>query len=99
MIDFAAARRMMVDGQVHTSDVPDRRILAAMLELPRERFVAETKAALAYLDADVPVTEAEPGQQARRLLKPMVLAKVVQAAAVQASEHVHDVGCASGYSS
>jgi len=99
MIDFAAARRMMVDGQVHTSDVTDRRILAAMLELPRERFVPETKAALAYLDADVPVTEAEPGKPARRLLKPMVLAKLVQAAAVQASDHVLDVGCASGYSS
>ena len=99
MIDFAAARRMMVDGQVRTSDVSDLRIIAAMLELPRERFVPETKAALAYLDADVPVTEAEAGKPVRRLLKPMVLAKLVQAAAVQASDHVLDVGCASGYSS
>ena len=32
MIDFAAARRMMVDGQVRTSDVNDLRIIAAMLE-------------------------------------------------------------------
>ena len=56
MIDFAAARRMMVDGQVRTSDVTDPRIIAAMLELPRERFVPETNAALAYLDLDVPVT-------------------------------------------
>ena len=54
MIDFAAARRMMVDGQVRTSDVTDPRIIAAMLELPRERFVPERKAALAYLDLDVP---------------------------------------------
>jgi protein-L-isoaspartate(D-aspartate) O-methyltransferase len=99
MIDFAAARRMMVDGQVRTSDVNDLRIIAAMLELPRERFVPESKAALAYLDADVPVTEAEAGKPVRRLLKPMVLAKLVQAAAVQASDHVLDVGCASGYSS
>jgi len=99
MIDFAAARRMMVDGQVRTSDVSDLRIIAAMLELPRERFVPESKAALAYLDADVPVTEAQGGKPARRLLKPMVLAKLVQAAAVQASDHVLDVGCASGYSS
>jgi len=99
MIDFAAARRMMVDGQVRTSDVSDLRIIAAMLELPRERFVPESKAALAYLDADVPVTQAQAGKPARRLLKPMVLAKLVQAAAVQASDHVLDVGCASGYSS
>ena len=38
MFDFAAARRMMVDGQVRTSDVTDQRIIAAMLDLPRERF-------------------------------------------------------------
>ncbi len=51
MTDFAAARRMMVDGQVRTSDVTDLRIIAAMLELPRERFVPDPK--LAYLDLDV----------------------------------------------
>src|SRR5262245_20307629 len=99
MTDFAAARRMMVDSQVRTNDVTDPRIIAAMLELPRERFVPKTKADLAYLDFDVPVTEAAHGKPPRRLLKPMVLAKLVQAAAVGASDHVLDVGCASGYSS
>jgi protein-L-isoaspartate(D-aspartate) O-methyltransferase len=99
MTDFAAARRMMVDGQVRTSDVTDPRIIAAMLELPRERFVAESKAALAYLDLDIAATERTAGQPARCLLKPMVLAKMVQAAAVSASDHVLDVGCATGYSS
>ena len=73
MIDFAAVRRTMVDGQVRTADVTDLRLLAAMLELPRERFMPEEKAALAYLDLDVPVTDTRP---ARRLLKPMVLAKL-----------------------
>src|SRR5882757_46948 len=97
MIDFAAARRMMVDGQVRTSDVTDLRIITAMLELPRERFVPEASADLAYLDLDAPA--ASGGEQARRLLKPMVLAKMVQAAAAKASDHVLDVGCASGYSS
>jgi protein-L-isoaspartate(D-aspartate) O-methyltransferase len=98
MIDFAAARRMMVDGQVRTSDVTDLRIIAAMLELPRERFVPESRADLAYLDLDVAVGAAAGGA-ARCLLKPMVLAKLVQAAAVKAGDHVLDVGCASGYSS
>jgi len=88
MTDFAAARRMMVDSQIRTSDVTDPRIIAAMLELPRERFVPQTKADLAYLDFDAPVTEAAHGKPARRLLKPMVLAKLVQAAALQASDHV-----------
>jgi len=99
MTDFATARRMMVDGQVHTSDVTDPRILAAMLELPRERFVPQDKAGLAYLDLDLPVTPAKPGQDARCLLKPMVLAKMVQAAALIADDHVLDVACATGYSS
>ena len=99
MTDFAAARRIMVDSQVRTSDVTDLRIVAAMLELPRERFVPEDKAELAYLDLDIPVTPASAGQAARRLLKPMVLAKMVQAAEIAAGDHVLDVGCATGYSS
>ncbi len=97
MTDFAAARRMMVDGQVRTSDVTDPRIIAAMLELARERFVPPANAGLAYLDLDAPVAPA-PGP-GRRLLKPMVLAKMVQAAEVGAADHVLDVGCATGYSS
>jgi protein-L-isoaspartate(D-aspartate) O-methyltransferase len=99
MMDFAAARRMMVDGQVRTSDVTDLRIIAAMLELPRERFVPDTQAGLAYLDLDVPAVRAAPGEPARRLLKPMVLSKMVQAAAIKAGDRVLDVGCATGYSS
>jgi protein-L-isoaspartate(D-aspartate) O-methyltransferase len=99
MIDFAAARRMMVDGQVRTSDVTDPRIIAAMLELPRERFVPGANAALAYLDLDVPVQQASGREEVRRLIKPMVLAKMVQAAAVKETDHVLDVGCATGYSS
>ena len=96
MIDFVAARRMMVDGQVRTADVTDPRLLSAMLELPRERFFPDDKASLAYLDLDASVSA--PGQPVRRLLKPMVLGKLIQAAAIAASDHVLDVGCASGYS-
>ncbi|MBX9840268.1 MAG: protein-L-isoaspartate O-methyltransferase [Xanthobacteraceae bacterium] len=96
MIDFAAARRMMVDGQVRTADVTDPRILSAMLDLPREQFFPEDKASLAYLDRDVPVSEA--GRPVRRLLKPMVLAKLIQAANLADTDHVLDVGCATGYS-
>jgi protein-L-isoaspartate(D-aspartate) O-methyltransferase len=96
MFDFAAARRMMVDCQVRTADVTDQRIIAAMQELPRERFVPERNASLAYLDLDVAVTEAKP---ARRLLKPMVLAKLIQAAEIGPQDRVLDVGCATGYAS
>jgi protein-L-isoaspartate(D-aspartate) O-methyltransferase len=95
MFDFAAARRMMVDCQVRTSDVTDQRIIAAMQDLPRERFVPERNASLAYLDLDVAVTSGTP---ARRLLKPMVLAKLVQAAEIGPQDRVLDVACATGYS-
>jgi protein-L-isoaspartate(D-aspartate) O-methyltransferase len=100
MIDFAAARRMMVDCQVRTSDVTDLALIAAMQELPRERFLPEANAALAYLDLDVPVTETKDGAAVRRsLLKPAVLAKLLQAAEPRPSDHVLDVGCATGYAS
>jgi protein-L-isoaspartate(D-aspartate) O-methyltransferase len=95
MFDFAAARRMMVDGQVRTADVTDQRIIAAMLELPRERFVPERNASLAYLDLDVAVTAGTPR---RRLLKPMVLAKLIQAADIGEQDRVLDLACATGYS-
>jgi protein-L-isoaspartate(D-aspartate) O-methyltransferase len=98
MMDFVAARRMMVDGQVRTSDVTDLRLIAAMLEIPRERFLPQEQAALAYLDRDVPVGAAGEGGP-RRLLKPMVLAKLMQAAEPGEDDHVLDVGCATGYSS
>lgn len=99
MLDFAAARRMMVDSQLRTSEVTDPRLIAAMLALPRERFLPAENAALAYLDADVPVTVAQSGKPARALLKPMVLARLIQAAEVGEGDHVLDVGCATGYSS
>jgi len=96
MIDFAAARRMMVDGQVRTADVTDPRLIAAMLEVPRERFFPEDKVSLAYLDLDVAVSE--PGLPVRRLLKPMVLGKLMQVAEIAETDRVLDVGCATGYS-
>ena len=93
MIDFAAARRMMVDGQVRTADVTDLRLLAAMGDVPRERFVPAGKAELSYLDLDLPAGDS------RFLLKPMVLAKLIQLADIAPTDHVLDVGCATGYSS
>ena len=95
MTDFAQARRMMVEGQIRTNDVTDLRVLAAFNEVRRERFVPERWQAIAYLDRDVPVQETG----GRCLLKPMVLAKLIQAAEVGEGDRVLDVGCATGYSS
>jgi protein-L-isoaspartate(D-aspartate) O-methyltransferase len=93
MIDFAHARRMMVDGQIRPNDVTDRDLIAALLEVPRERFVPPALASVAYLDRDLPVDDQ------RMLLKPMVLARLIQAAEVGADDRVLDVACATGYSS
>ena len=73
MADFAAARLNMVESQVRTADVTDVRIHDAMRALPRERFVPETKAHLAYTDIEV---EYAPG---RWLLKPRDVGKLLQA--------------------
>jgi protein-L-isoaspartate(D-aspartate) O-methyltransferase len=99
MIDFATARRMMVDGQIRPNDVTDLRIIAAMLEVPRERFLPAAKMALAYLDLDIPVVEGPDGRPRRRLLKPMLLGKMIQAAEIGAEDSVLDVGCGTGYAS
>lgn len=95
MTDFAAARRNMVDGQVRTADVTDLRVISAMLEVPREQFVAPAMAGLAYLDLDVPIGQG--AQASRRLIKPMVLAKLIHAAELAATDRVLDVGCVTGY--
>ena len=54
MTNAARQRTNMVESQVMTSDVTDRRILLAMGDLPRERFVPEALVPLAYMDEAVP---------------------------------------------
>src|SRR5579871_4874367 len=95
MSGFAIARQKMVDGQVRSNDVTDRRILDAMLTLPRERFVPQDKQAMAYLDLDLDVAEA--GAAKRFLITPMLTAKLLQAAEIAATDKVLVVGCATGY--
>ena len=96
MTDFATLRRHMVDGQVRPADVTDIRILTAMLAIPRERFVPAKAQALAYLDQDLGLEAA--GAAARRLMKPMVLSKLIQALGIESTDRVLIVGAATGYS-
>ena len=95
MSGFSTARQKMVDGQVRPSDVTDTRILDAMLAVPREAFVPANQRALAYLDLDLDVSE---GASAKRfLIKPVVTAKMLQAAEIREGDNVLVVGCATGY--
>jgi protein-L-isoaspartate(D-aspartate) O-methyltransferase len=73
MADFAAARLNMVESQVRTQDVTDVRIQDAMRAIPREDFVPQGRAYLAYADVEV---EHAPG---RWLLKPRDVSKLLQA--------------------
>jgi protein-L-isoaspartate(D-aspartate) O-methyltransferase len=93
MTDFSTARRHMVDGQVRPADVTDLRLIAAMLEVPRERFVPPSATNLAYLDLDLAVDEGG----SRRLLTPRVLAKLIHAADLRGTDRVLTVGGAMGY--
>ena len=94
MSGFTTARQKMVDGQVRTSDVTDRRILDAMFAVPREAFVPASRQALAYLDLDLDVSE---GGAKRYLIKPQLTGKLLQAAEIGEGDNVLVVGCATGY--
>ena len=106
MSGFTIARQKMVDGQVRPSDVTDIRIIDAMLAVPREAFVPLGQQAMAYLDIDLDVSAglsktgpSETGLSEKRyLIKPVVTAKMLQAAEIRDTDNVLVVGCATGYS-
>jgi protein-L-isoaspartate(D-aspartate) O-methyltransferase len=96
MSDFSTARQKMVDCQVRPTDVTDIGIIDAMIAVPREAFVPEQQRAMAYLDLDLEVGGTASGK--RFLIKPAVLAKMLQAAEITDTDTVLVVGCATGYS-
>jgi protein-L-isoaspartate(D-aspartate) O-methyltransferase len=98
MNDFERARQNMVDSQLRPSQVTDRRLLAAFATIPREIFLPPTKRPVAYMDASIEVWPTIDGAAPRFLLAPMVLARLIQLAEIEASDAVLDIGCATGYS-
>jgi protein-L-isoaspartate(D-aspartate) O-methyltransferase len=99
MLDFAQARRMMVDCQLRTFDVNDLAVLSAMDDVPRECFVPEGREALAYMDKEIPVSDGLDVAERRVMLAPMVLARLIQALQLRRGKTVLDVACGLGYSS
>lgn len=98
MSDFAALRRTMVDCQIRTFDVTDHAVIARFLEVPREKFVPIELRELAYSDIALKIRAAKPGGEARVLLPPMILARLVQGADVKPEDKVLDIASGTGYS-
>ncbi len=96
--DSAVRRQTMVDCQIRTFDVTDQRLLARLLEVPRERFIPDHLRDLAYSDVGLTI-ESETGDgNGRYLLPPMVLARLIQGGRVRPMERVLDVAAGAGYS-
>lgn len=90
---YAEARQNMVDNQLRANTIVDEGLIAAIGRIPRERFVPEAVASIAYVDEDLALGDG------RFMAEPMVLARLIQAGGVKRGDMVLDVGCATGYSS
>ncbi|HET9863798.1 MAG TPA: protein-L-isoaspartate O-methyltransferase [Steroidobacteraceae bacterium] len=81
----------MINQQIRAWDVLDERVLDAMRRTPREFFVPERFAGLAFADTDIPLA---PGQH---MLTPMVVGRLLQALDAAAGMRALVVGCGTGY--
>jgi protein-L-isoaspartate(D-aspartate) O-methyltransferase len=90
-MNFAAARRTMVDNQLRPVNVTDERVLAAMADLPREAFVPKAMKSVAYVGDDIQLGHG------RAMPAPMVVGLLLQAAQVKPSDIVLEIGCGMGY--
>lgn len=88
---FEHMRRAMIASQLRATGTNDPRVLAAMGEVPRERFVSAGRASLAYADALVPL---KPG---RDLNSPMALGRLLTEAAPKPGDRALVVAAATGY--
>ncbi|MBU1383600.1 MAG: protein-L-isoaspartate O-methyltransferase [Alphaproteobacteria bacterium] len=79
-MDFAAARKVMVDSQVRVNDVTDRDLQAALLAVPRERFLPADRAFAAYAEIEPEIAGG------RRLMLPRDLSKLLMALQPRAGE-------------
>lgn len=87
-----AARTAMVDSQVRTNDVTDRRLISAIGAVPREVFVPAHRQAVAYAEAPV---ETGPG---RWLAAARDFSKLLNVAGIDSEDRVLDIAPGTGYS-
>ena len=92
MMDFAAARKTMVENQLRTYDILDYDTLEVMGRIPREKFVPEGREPMAYLDQSIDLGAG------RALMTPMVFGRLLQALSVRKTDKVLDIAGSTGYS-
>jgi protein-L-isoaspartate(D-aspartate) O-methyltransferase len=95
MIDFAVARKKMVENQLRTSSITDHRLLAVMAQIPREAFVPHDRRPFAYIDESHQLSS---GGTPAFLSAPAPFGRLVQLAAIGTNDRVLDLGCGTGYS-
>src|SRR4051812_25894976 len=81
----------MVEDQLRRRGIRDERVLAAMLEIPREEFVPPESRLFAYRDDPIPIGEGQTISQ------PYMTALMAESLALQGSENVLEVGAGCGY--
>lgn len=79
-MDFDAARKAMVDSQVRVNDVTDRALQAALLAVPRERFLPAERAFSAYAEIEPEIAVG------RRLMQARDISKLLMALAARPGE-------------
>lgn len=92
-MNFAAARKSMVDCQVRPNDVTDHALLSRIGSVPKEDFLPTGLKNLAYVEAELALA---PG---RMVLTARDFSKLVQAAAITKTDLVLDLAVGSGYTS
>jgi len=90
-MDFTTARRNMVDCQILPNRVDDERIIDALLEVPREKFVPDPLSGIAYVDESIPIGNG------RCVMETMVIARLLQIASLRSEDMVLAIGCGTGY--
>lgn len=86
-----ARAHTMVERQLKRRGITDRRVLDAMLVIPREDFVSDLFRFRAYDDAALPILFGQTISQ------PYITALMVQSLNLRGTERVLDVGTGSGY--
>jgi protein-L-isoaspartate(D-aspartate) O-methyltransferase len=89
--DLAERRERMVAEQLQQRGITQRRVLAAMRAVPRERFVAPELAQHAYDDTPLPIGEGQTISQ------PYMVALMCEVAELEGDERVLEIGTGSGY--